>query len=156
MVARIKACVAARTDPDHVIIARTDAIKTHNFAEAVERCNLYLEAGADVGMLFPVTEEQTRRAPREIQGPLYYPNVDDTSRANFSARQLEDMGYKIMSMPITLICAVAHQLKQIITNIRTKGVSGVPPAEMAEWRKEVEDLIGLEEHYKIEAETVER
>jgi len=155
MVARIKACVAARTDPDHVIIARTDAVKTDNFAEAVERCNLYLEAGADVGMLFPTSEEEVRQAPREIHGPLYFPMAEGFGRATFSARELEDMGYKIMSLPVTLICAAAHELKRVITNIRTKGVSGVPAGEMAQWRKEVEELIGLDEYYRIEAETVE-
>ena len=155
MVARIKACVAARTDPDHVIIARTDAVKTDNFAEAVERCNLYLEAGADVGMLFPTSEEEVRQAPREIHGPLYFPMAEGFGRATFSARELEDMGYKIMSLPVTLICAAAHELKRVIINIRTKGVSGVPAGEMAQWRKEVEELIGLDEYYRIEAETVE-
>jgi hypothetical protein len=38
----------------------------------------------------------------------------------------------------------------------TRGVSGNDPEEMIPWRKEVEDLIGLEEYYRIESETVER
>jgi hypothetical protein len=47
-------------------------------------------------------------------------------------------------------------LKRVINNLKTTGVSGNDPEEMIVWRKEVEDLIGLEEYYRIESETVER
>jgi hypothetical protein len=47
-------------------------------------------------------------------------------------------------------------LKRIFTNLQTKGISGLPSDDMIRWRKEVEDLIGLEEYYKLEVETVER
>ena len=44
---------------------------------------------------------------------------------------------------------------KVLTNIKTKGASGFSREKMVVWRKEVEDLIGLEEYYKIEVETVE-
>ena len=47
-------------------------------------------------------------------------------------------------------------MKRVITNRVTTGVSGNGPEEMIVWRKEVDDLIGLEEYYRIEAETVEK
>ena len=55
-----------------------------------------------------------------------------------------------------LLCPVTQTLKRVITNLVTKGVSGNDPEEMIPWRKEVEDLIGLEEYYRIEADTVEK
>lgn len=51
---------------------------------------------------------------------------------------------------------VTQVMKRVITSIVTEGVSGNDPEEMIAWRKEVEDLIGLEEYYRIESETVER
>jgi len=158
MVAKIKAAVAARTDPNFVIMGRTDAMKTSGFAEGVERANRYLEAGAEMVMIFPNTVEEARQAPREIKGLLAYTNSEGNrfGRPLFSAQEFEDMGYKLSTYPTALLCPVTQELKRVITNLTTKGVSGLPQDKMIIWRKEVEDLIGLEEYYKIESDTVER
>ncbi len=158
MVAKIKAAVAARTDPNFVIMGRTDAMKTSGFAEGVERANLYLEAGAEMVMIFPNTVEEVRQAPREIKGLLAYTNSEGNrfGRPLFSAQEFEDMGYKLSTYPTALLCPVTQELKRVITNLVTKGESGLPQDKMILWRKEVEDLIGLEEYYKIESDTVER
>src|SRR5205807_3675561 len=51
MAAKVRAAVAARRDPDFVIIARTDARGVSGFDDAVRRARLYLDAGADA--IFP-------------------------------------------------------------------------------------------------------
>ncbi len=157
MVAKIKAAVAARTDPNFVIMGRTDAMKTDGFSEGVERANLYLEAGAEMVMIFPNTREEVRQAPREIKGLLAYTNSEGNrfGRPLFTAQEFEDMGYKLSTYPTALLCPVTQELKRVITNLTTKGESGLPQDQMIVWRKEVEDLIGLEEYYKIESDTVE-
>ena len=59
MVAKIKAAVDARTDPDLLIVARTDAIAVEGFATAMERAHAFREAGADIGFVeAPTTPEQ--------------------------------------------------------------------------------------------------
>src|SRR5205807_8886462 len=59
MVAKIKAAVDARSDPDLLIVARTDAIATDGFTAAIERAAAYREAGADVGFVeAPQSPEQ--------------------------------------------------------------------------------------------------
>ena len=158
MVAKIKAAVAARTDPNFVIMARTDAMKTDGFAEGVERANLFLEAGAEMVMIFPNTAEEARQAPREIKGLLAHTNSEGNrfGRPLFNAQQYEDMGYKLSTYPTALLCPVTQELKRVITNMVTTGESGLPQDKMIIWRKEIEDLIGLEEMYEIEGATVER
>jgi 2-methylisocitrate lyase-like PEP mutase family enzyme len=158
MVAKIKAALAARTDPNFLIMARTDAMHTNGFAEGVERANLFLEAGADMVMIFPDTMEEARRAPREIKGPLAYTNSEGNMlrRPLFSVQEFEDLGYKLSTYPTALLCPVTQEMKRVITNLTTKGVTGLDPEKMIVWRKEVEDLIGLEEYYRIESDTVER
>ena len=158
MIDKIKVAVAARTDPNFVIMGRTDAMATDGFAEGVERANLYLEAGADMVMIFPNTLEEARRAPREIKGPISYVQSEGNrfKRPLFSVQEFEDMGYKMATYPTTLLCPVTQEMKRVITNLKTTGVSGLPQDKMIVWRKECEDLIGLEEYYKIERETVER
>jgi 2-methylisocitrate lyase-like PEP mutase family enzyme len=51
MVAKIKAAVDARSDPDLMIVARTDAIAVEGFSAAVERAHAFREAGADIGFI---------------------------------------------------------------------------------------------------------
>jgi methylisocitrate lyase len=158
MVAKIKAALAARTNPDFLIMARTDAMHTDGFAEGVARANLYLEAGAEMVMIFPDTEQEARQAPREIKGPLAYTNSEGNRlrRPLFSVKEFEEIGYKLSTYPTALLCPVTQELKRVITNLRTTGVTGHDNEKMIVWRKEVEDLIGLEEYYRIESETVER
>lgn len=158
MVQKIKAAVAARTDPNFLIMGRTDAMRTDGYAEGVERANLYLEAGADMVMIFPNTEEEARQAPREIKGPLAYTNSEGNRlrRPLFSVQEFQDLGYKLSTYPTALLCPVTQTIKRVVTNLLTTGVSGQDPEQMIVWRKEVEDLIGLEEYYKIESATVER
>ncbi len=158
MVAKIKAALAARTDPNFLIMARTDAMHTDGFAEGVERANLYLETGADTVMIFPDTEKDARQAPREIKGLLAYTNSEGNRlrRPLFTVREFEEIGYKLSTYPTALLCPVTQEMKRVITNLLTKGETGLDREQMIVWRKEIEDLIGLEEYYRIESATVER
>jgi methylisocitrate lyase len=131
---------------------------TDGFAEGIERANLYLEAGAEIVMIFPDAEDEARQAPREIKGPLAYTNSEGNRlrRPLFSVQEFEDLGYKLSTYPTALLCPVTQEIKRVITNLRTTGVTGLDREKMIVWRKEVEDLIGLEEYYRIESDTVER
>ncbi len=157
MVAKIKAARAARVDEDFVIVGRTDSMRTDGYAEGVARAKLYLDAGADMVMIFPNTLEEAKQAPRDIKGLLAYTNSEGNRlpRPTFTTQQYQDMGYKLASYPTALLCPATQEMKRIIHNVVTNGESGLPREKMVVWRKEVEDLIGLEEAYKIEAETVE-
>jgi methylisocitrate lyase len=158
LVARIEAAVAARSDPDFVVMARTDAMRTDGYEEGVIRANLCLEAGADMVMVFPNTLEEARRAPRDIKGPVAYTNSEGNrlGRPIFTEREFEELGYRLSTNPTALLCPVTQELKRVITNLRTQGSSRLPQDKMILWRKEVEDLIGLDEYYRIESATVER
>jgi len=158
MVQKIKAAIAARTDPDFVIMARTDAMHTEGYEEGVARANLYLEAGADIVMVFPDTMEDALRAPKEIKGLLAYTNSEGNMlrRPLFSTDGFLKAGYKFSTYPTALLCPVTQTIKKIVTNLLETGVSGNDPEQMIPWRKEVETLIGLDEMYRIEAATVEK
>jgi methylisocitrate lyase len=159
MVAKIKAAVAARSDPDFLIMARTDAMHTEGYEEGVARANLYFEAGADMVMVFPDTMDEALKAPKEITGgPLAYTNSEGNilRRPLFSTKEFAEVGYKLSTYPTALLCPVTQTIKRVVTSLLDTGVSGNDPEEMIAWRKEVEDLIGLEEMYKVESDTVER
>jgi len=68
---KIRAASEYRTDPDFVIIARTDARAVTSLDDAIDRGNRYAQAGADL-IFFeaPQTEDEIRRVAREIKAPL--------------------------------------------------------------------------------------
>src|SRR5438046_1695011 len=71
MAAKIRAAVAARRDPDFVLIARTDARGVNGFADAVRRARLYLDSGADA--VFPEaleTADEFAAFAKEVPAPL--------------------------------------------------------------------------------------
>jgi methylisocitrate lyase len=158
MVDKIKYAVAARTNPDFVIMGRTDCMATSGFAEGVERANRYLEAGAEMIMCFPNSEEETRLAPKEINGPVCYVVSEGNriKRPIYSTKEYEDMGYKMGTYPTQLLCPAVQAMKTVVQSFLDTGRSGLDKDNMIKWRKECEDLIGLNEYYKIEAATVER
>ena len=68
---KIRAAAEYRTDPDFVIIARTDARAVTGLDDAIERGNLYAEAGADVIFVeAPQSEDEIHRVAREVKAPL--------------------------------------------------------------------------------------
>ncbi len=155
---KIKVALDARTDPDFVIMARTDAMATEGFQEGIERANMCLEAGAEIVMLFPNSLDEARRAPREVKGPICFVNSEGNrlKRPVFTTKEFADMGYKTSTNPTALLCNVTKEMKRVVTHMLAVGNSGSSPDEMIALRKECETLIGLDEYYKIERATVER
>jgi methylisocitrate lyase len=156
MVLKIKAAVQARRDPDFVVIARTDTMRTEGFDSGVRRCNLYMEAGADMVFPFPNTEEEARRLPGLVKGPVCI-NLAEGNRWGRpipSVQECQDMGYKLVSYSSAVILSAAKAAKALMESIKTTGYSGPDQAFFTAARKYVEDTIGLDEMYKIERETV--
>ena len=70
MLAKIKAALDARRDPDFFIAARTDAASVDGLNAAIERSQLFMQAGADMAKPMGVdTIDDIKRAIREIGGP---------------------------------------------------------------------------------------
>ncbi len=156
-VLKIKAAVAARRDPDFVIIARTDGMLAGGFDEGVKRANMYLEAGADMAFVFPNNPEEARQAPKEIHGPLVFMNSEGhrLGRPVFTVQELEDMGYKMVSYAVSGIMAAAKAVNEMLTNLRDTGLTGFDQTEIKGTRALIEEALGLDEMYKLELETVE-
>lgn len=69
MVLKVRAAVAARTDPGLVIIARTDALQPNGWDDAVDRLRSYREAGADVVFMDGLkTRDRIEAAARDLSG----------------------------------------------------------------------------------------
>ncbi|HUS96962.1 MAG TPA: isocitrate lyase/PEP mutase family protein [Hyphomicrobiaceae bacterium] len=121
-VAKIRAAVAARTDPDFMIIARTDARAVIGFEEAVQRSNAALEAGADMAFLeAPQTIDELKAVPREVKGPCLYNYVEGGKTPTIDMKMAEDMGFKLAILPALLLRNVVGTCETILENFKTKG-----------------------------------
>src|SRR6476661_8456843 len=148
-----------RSDPDFVVIARTDTCRSEGLEEAVARINLAADAGADMGLIFPRNVDEMKKAPRQARIPLVYV----ISRGNRDGRplptapQLADMGYKAAIDAMTYLLASFHFAKRAYQEIkRTGGYTGLSDDQCVAARHEIEALVGLEEFYEIEEQTVEK
>jgi 2-methylisocitrate lyase-like PEP mutase family enzyme len=148
-----------KSDPDFVIIARSDACREQGFREAIKRMNLARDQGADMGLIFPRTPEEAEKTPKVCKLPMVYVQSRGTrdGRPLYSNVQLEDMGY---AGCIDAILAVGVQfffMRQALQEIKATGdYTGMSVAEWVTTRKQIEDLIGLEDYYRIERATVEK
>jgi methylisocitrate lyase len=122
MVAKLKAALDARTDEGMIIMARTDARAVEGLSAAIERAELYREAGAD--LLFveaPETVEELRRVCSEIAGPCLANNVEGGKTPLLSARELEEMGFASVTWPVSASYAVAHALGELYAALKRDG-----------------------------------
>lgn len=151
MVAKISHAVAARTDPDFVIIARTGAVANESFDAAVERAGAYVEAGADAILLMPRDDEQWRRAPAEIDAPL----VTFASLTQRTAAEWADLGWRVVLDPFSAQ-VLAHQIVERFYRAALADEPFEPgPSEIMAGYRTLPGTAGLEELYDIERATTE-
>jgi methylisocitrate lyase len=148
-----------RSDPDFVVIARTDTCRFEGLQEAVWRVNAAADVGADMGLIFPRNAEEMKKAPRQAKIPLVYV----ISRGNRDGRplptgpQLADMGYKGAIDALTYLLVSFHFAKRAYAEIKRTGTyGGLTQQQCVAARHEIETLVGLDEFYEIEEQTVEK
>jgi methylisocitrate lyase len=122
MAAKIRAAVAARNDPDFVIIARTDARGVMGFDDAVERAQLYLEAGADG--IFPEaleTPDEFAAFAREVKAPLVANMTEFGKSPNLDFAALAGLGYRMVLYPVTAFRAAARAAQETLASLKHHG-----------------------------------
>jgi 2-methylisocitrate lyase-like PEP mutase family enzyme len=161
-VGKIQAACAARTDPDFVIVARSDADEI-SFDELVTRCNLYLKAGADLAMpllikidgvrlqtLAPGEQlEWHKRICREVEGPLLGLGIPEGCNIN----DMIEAGYKSFILPTLSLQAAAGAmmaaLKEAFVNGTAEQYFANHPSPMG-MGVEFMNMLGLQRYLEIE------
>lgn len=145
MVAKIKAAVDARVDPDLVVMARTDARAISGLDDAIERGNRYREAGADIIFVeAPVEETELRRITAEIDAPTLANMVEGGKTPAYSAQEFEEMGFAVAAFPLSAIYASAWAVSGLMAELfRTGTTRGYADRLIA--FSDFNRLVGLEE-----------
>jgi 2-methylisocitrate lyase-like PEP mutase family enzyme len=160
---RLKAALDARTDPDFVIVARTDA-DIVSMDEVIERCNLFLEAGADMVMpLYSVVDgtpysalapdEQMaviRRLTAGIAGPVM--NMGGRPPKGYNAHDLLDAGFRLVIFGCALPAAanaMAAGFRELLETGNCTELIDSLPGPYWDTLRLLQD-VGLDEHVKAE------
>ncbi|MFF8434056.1 isocitrate lyase/PEP mutase family protein [Streptomyces bacillaris] len=132
MVRKIQAVGKARTDPDFVLIARTDAIATEGLDAAIERAHAYVEAGADVIFVeAPESVEQIERIAARIPQPKLINMFHGGKTPLVPKERLRELGYRLIIIPSDLQRAVITAVRRTLEAINRDGDSGAVHEDMA-------------------------
>lgn len=154
MVAKVRVAVDARTDPNMLVIARTDARTGYGFEAALERGAAYAAAGADIVFVESLqSEDEMRRACQSIDKPLMA-NMSDGGKTRIrSARELQALGYALAIFPAMAALAASAAVERAYANLKASGTSvspNVPLFSFDEFCRMVgfEDVWAFEEKWK--------
>ena len=147
MVARI---VAARRARSHaLIIARTDAA-AQSLDEAIARCRLYREAGADI--LFPealTSEEAFRGVRAAVEGPLLANMTEFGRTPHFTLREFQDFGYQLVIWPVSSLRVAARAAEELYAELAREGSARGQLSRMLT-RAELYDTIGYADYEELD------
>jgi methylisocitrate lyase len=124
MVGKLKAALDARTDPDFMIIARTDANTAVGFDEALDRALAYAEAGADVVFFeSPRSLEELAAVPKAIDKPVLANMVETGLTPLLSAPELQELGYGVVIFPGGLARFLTRQAQGLLQALKETGTT---------------------------------
>ncbi|GMP78325.1 hypothetical protein CsSME_00034283 [Camellia sinensis var. sinensis] len=151
-VMRIKAAVDARKESgsDIVIVARTDSRQAVSFDESIWRSRALADAGADVLFIDALASKEEMKAFCDVY-PLI-PKMANMLEGGgktpiLNPIELEDLGYKLVAYPLSLIGVSIRAMEDALTAI--KGGRVPPPGSMPSF-EEVKEILGFNTYYEEE------
>ena len=125
--AKVRAAAAARTDPDFVVIARTDARGVTGLDDAVARANAGLAAGADMAFVEAIPSlEELAAVPRLVRGPCLLNVVRGGKTPELNLLDAQAMGYRLAILPSMMLGAVMEACDAALAVL--KATHQPPPA----------------------------
>jgi 2-methylisocitrate lyase-like PEP mutase family enzyme len=150
MVGKIKAAVDARRSRSTLIVGRTDAAAVEGIDRAIERAELYVDAGADI--LFveaPRSRDELAHVVRALGGraPLLANMVEGGNTPLLTARELADIGFRIVIFPGGIVRALARTARDYYQSLKANGTNAPFRDRMFDFA-ELNDALGTEEMLK--------
>jgi methylisocitrate lyase len=140
----IAAAAAAKSSPDFLLIARTDARGVNGYDDAVRRAHMYLKAGADA--IFPEAlrdEAEFRRFARDVDTILLANMTEFGTTPYFTVEQFSEFGYHLVIFPVTLQRVAMKAMQDSLRILHTEGTQKSTLDRM-QTRRELYDLLGYD------------
>lgn len=155
-VGRVKAALAARRDPDFMVIARSDA-DCVSFDELIERCNLYLAAGADLAMpvlgeidgrkIATLSPDELVDAHKRLLSRVDGPVLGMSGAHGFNAAAMVGIGYKVVIMPtLTVLPAIQAMWAAVSDAADSLGVVAPGGRPKIESVGDILDVFGIHDY----------
>ncbi len=144
MAQKIRAAADAKTQPEFMIIARTDARAVEGLEAALDRARLYRAAGADALFIEALTSEQeAAEAARAFPDvPLLFNWAEGGKTPPLSLDRLRELGYRMVIFPISTLLAATDAMRRILREIAQAGTPAAALPELPSFG-EFCDFIGL-------------
>jgi 2-methylisocitrate lyase-like PEP mutase family enzyme len=157
MLFRLQAALDARSDPDFLIIARTDSRAVEGFDAAIARARAYLAVGVDaIFVEQPRSIEELRRVGEELSGTVLVANMVERSRTPLlPSDQLREFGFQIILYANAALYLGAYAIRKGLKVLQQAGTTASLLDEMLTF-EERQQLIGLREADDYERNLVER
>ena len=142
MVDRVKAAADAKTDPDFVIMARTDALAVEGLQAAIDRACACVEAGADA--IFPeaMTElSMYQQFAKAVKVPILANITEFGDTPLYTVDELRGAGVAIVLYPLSAFRAMNKTAETVYQAIRKDGTQN-NVLHLMQTRKELYDSIG--------------
>jgi len=122
MVTRIEAAAGARSDPDFIIMARSDALASEGLDGALQRLQAYSAAGADMVFAEAFTSLEQYRAVTAALGVPVLANLTEFGETPlFHVDELRSAGVALALYPLSAFRAMSAAAQQVYVTIRQQG-----------------------------------
>lgn len=141
---RLKAAVDGRSDPEFVIMARTDAHAVEGQQAAIDRAAAYVEAGAD--MIFAealVTLDEYRQFTDVIKVPVLANLTEFGKTPLFTTSELASVGIAMTLYPLSAFRAMSRAALEVYSAIRNDGTQK-RVVDAMQTRMELYDVLGYQ------------
>ncbi len=136
MVAKLHAALDARADDALLIIARTDARQMLGLEAALERAELYREAGADVIFVeAPQSPDELAEIGRRIEAPLLVNMVEGGATPQLPASELSALGFSIVLYANAALRGALHGMQIVLQHLRDTGSTLGALEQMVGWQE---------------------
>ena len=151
MAKKLEAALAARTDADFCIIARTDSRGVHGLNDAIERARVFAKLGVDaIFVEAPQSEEELAEIPQRLPGVPLLVNVFKGGKTPMlPVERLQAMGYRIAIYPSETQRAAIHAMRRALSTLKREGTTESIDDSLTTFQ-ERDKVVGLDDWQKIE------
>ncbi|WP_455654489.1 isocitrate lyase/PEP mutase family protein [Phascolarctobacterium sp.] len=148
---KLRAAADARTDSDFLLIARTDARAVNGLDDAIERGKLYLANGAEALFIeAPQNIGELETIARAFPDTVLIANMIEGGRTpNLTAKDLENIGFKIVFWPCSALYVITQAFKEAMTVLHETGTTKGYEDKMMHF-SDFNRFIGLESYMELE------
>jgi methylisocitrate lyase len=143
---RLKAAADAKTDPDFLLMARTDALAVEGFEAVVERAGAFVEAGADAIFAEAMTDlDMYRKVVEAVDVPVLANITEFGQTPLYTTQELGEAGIRMVLYPLSAFRAMNKAALSVYEAIRTQGHQK-DVLDLMQTRMELYDYLGYHDY----------